>query len=253
MWKVDSTPRAPSATKQTQRQTAATRAGLTSGERERLKALERENLELRRANEILRKASAYLAQAERGLPPCRLWPGGREADPMGRVRASAHAQLGFRGAEVSRPVGSIRAARAAPAPSASSRDRCYAPRVDGRMRMRTFPRGNARASLNKLTLMTGTVVAVKAQPVAENGDVVFARLDDEVTPKCYHHENERHVVLCPKSTNPDHQPIRIDLKTDAFEIAGRRGGRADRGRVQSPGVRLPRGLTPCARGITISC
>ena len=40
------------------------RAGLTSEERERLKQLERENRELRRANEILRKASAYFAQAE---------------------------------------------------------------------------------------------------------------------------------------------------------------------------------------------
>jgi len=40
------------------------RPGLTSDERERLKALERENLELRRANEILRKASAFFAQAE---------------------------------------------------------------------------------------------------------------------------------------------------------------------------------------------
>ena len=40
------------------------RPGLTSSERERLKALERENRELRRANEILRKASAYFAQAE---------------------------------------------------------------------------------------------------------------------------------------------------------------------------------------------
>ena len=40
------------------------RAGLTSDERERLKTLERENQELRRANEILRKASAFFAQAE---------------------------------------------------------------------------------------------------------------------------------------------------------------------------------------------
>jgi transposase-like protein len=40
------------------------RPGLTSDERERLKALERENNELRRANEILRKASAFFAQAE---------------------------------------------------------------------------------------------------------------------------------------------------------------------------------------------
>jgi len=40
------------------------RAGLTTSERERLKELERENRELKRANEILRKASAFFAQAE---------------------------------------------------------------------------------------------------------------------------------------------------------------------------------------------
>jgi transposase-like protein len=38
--------------------------GVTSDERARVKDLERENFELRRANEILRKASAYFAQAE---------------------------------------------------------------------------------------------------------------------------------------------------------------------------------------------
>ncbi len=40
------------------------RAGVTSTERDRLKELERENRELKRANEILRKASAFFAQAE---------------------------------------------------------------------------------------------------------------------------------------------------------------------------------------------
>ena len=40
------------------------RPGLTTEERERLKQLERENRELKRANEILRKASAFFAQAE---------------------------------------------------------------------------------------------------------------------------------------------------------------------------------------------
>ena len=40
------------------------RAGLTTDERQRLKELERENRELRRTNEILRKASAFFAQAE---------------------------------------------------------------------------------------------------------------------------------------------------------------------------------------------
>jgi transposase len=40
------------------------RAGPTTDDRERIKALEREVRELRQANEILRKASAYFAQAE---------------------------------------------------------------------------------------------------------------------------------------------------------------------------------------------
>ena len=40
------------------------RGGLTSDERAQMKDLEREVRELRRANEILRKASAYFAQAE---------------------------------------------------------------------------------------------------------------------------------------------------------------------------------------------
>ena len=39
-------------------------SGPKSEEDERLKALERENRELRRANEILRKAAAFFAQAE---------------------------------------------------------------------------------------------------------------------------------------------------------------------------------------------
>ena len=43
---------------------AGERPGLTTEERQRLKDLERENFELKRANEILRKASAFFAQAE---------------------------------------------------------------------------------------------------------------------------------------------------------------------------------------------
>jgi transposase-like protein len=40
------------------------REGLTTADRDRIKSLEREVRELRQANEILRKASAYFAQAE---------------------------------------------------------------------------------------------------------------------------------------------------------------------------------------------
>ncbi len=45
------------------------RGGVTSEDRARLKELERENRELRRVNEILRKASAFFAQAELDRPP----------------------------------------------------------------------------------------------------------------------------------------------------------------------------------------
>jgi transposase len=48
---------------------AGHRPGLTTSERERLKQLERENRELKRANEILRKASAFFAQAELDRKP----------------------------------------------------------------------------------------------------------------------------------------------------------------------------------------
>jgi transposase len=40
------------------------RPGLTTDERQRLKHLERENVELKRANEILKKVAAFFAQAE---------------------------------------------------------------------------------------------------------------------------------------------------------------------------------------------
>jgi len=47
---------------------AGERAGLTSAEKDRIKDLEREVRELRQANEILKKASAYFAQAELDRP-----------------------------------------------------------------------------------------------------------------------------------------------------------------------------------------
>jgi transposase len=49
--------------RQTERDTGQ-RAGLSTGERAELKRLQREVVELKRANEILKKASAYFAQAE---------------------------------------------------------------------------------------------------------------------------------------------------------------------------------------------
>jgi len=56
-----------SAASQSERDSGS-REGMSTAEKERIKALERENRELRQANEILRKASAYFAQAELDRP-----------------------------------------------------------------------------------------------------------------------------------------------------------------------------------------
>ena len=48
---------------------AGATAGVTSDHAQRMKALERENRELKRANEILRKAAAFFAQAELDRKP----------------------------------------------------------------------------------------------------------------------------------------------------------------------------------------
>jgi transposase len=47
---------------------AGDRPGTTTDERRRIAELEKENRELKRSNEILRKASAYFAQAELDRP-----------------------------------------------------------------------------------------------------------------------------------------------------------------------------------------
>lgn len=61
-------PEAPRTWVRTAQVDAGQRPGTTTADAQRIKDLEREVRELRRANEILRKASAYFAQAEPGPP-----------------------------------------------------------------------------------------------------------------------------------------------------------------------------------------
>ena len=75
-------------------------------------------------------------------------------------------------------------------------------------------------SMNRIGLVTGSVVAIRKQPVAEHRDVIAARLEDQLTLKRYIRVDEGRVELRPESTNPEHRPIEIDLRTDSFEIAG---------------------------------
>jgi len=79
------------------------RAGLTSNERDRLKELERENRELKRANEILRKASAFFAQAE-------LDRQGSDGGVYGRSAGRLWGRADLRGT-ADRPVDVLRAPR----------------------------------------------------------------------------------------------------------------------------------------------
>ena len=53
-----------------------------------------------------------------------------------------------------------------------------------------------------------------------NGDVVVARIEDEVTLKRFRRKNGREVELLPESTNKAHGPMRVDLETTEFHVDG---------------------------------
>ena len=75
-------------------------------------------------------------------------------------------------------------------------------------------------SMNRLGLVTGSVVACRSQSTARTRDVVVARLGEEVTLKRFVRLDRRRVELRPESTNAEHKAIEVDLKRDAFEICG---------------------------------
>jgi repressor LexA len=74
-------------------------------------------------------------------------------------------------------------------------------------------------SMIEAGIMDGDLLAVHSTPVAANGDIVVARIDDEVTVKRLQRGGSRHVLeLLP--ANADYQPIRVDLREQAFAIEG---------------------------------
>ena len=81
-------------------------------------------------------------------------------------------------------------------------------------------------SLDRLGFVTGSVVGIKAQSDAENGEVIVARLGDQVTLKRYFRKDERHVELRPESTNPEHQPIMSTSSRRRSRSRGSRSGRS---------------------------
>jgi repressor LexA len=74
-------------------------------------------------------------------------------------------------------------------------------------------------SMIEIGICDGDLLAVHSTPVAENGDIVVARIDDEVTVKRLHRTRQKHLLeLLPE--NSSYEPIKVDLREQAFAIEG---------------------------------
>ncbi len=87
----------------------------------------------------------------------------------------------------------------------------FHPRADYLLRVR----GD---SMINIGIHDGDFLAVHSTPVADNGAVVVARVEDEVTVKRLNRRDERHVELLPE--NDDYEPIQVDLAEQSFAIEG---------------------------------
>jgi len=73
-------------------------------------------------------------------------------------------------------------------------------------------------SMRDVGILDGDLLAVHRTATANDGQIVVARLDDEVTVKRLKHERDR-LLLLPE--NPDFKPIEVDPRRHAFAIEGR--------------------------------
>lgn len=74
----------------------------------------------------------------------------------------------------------------------------------------------AGESMNAANINDGDLVLVRQQPVAENGEIVVALIDNSATVKEFHCSKDA-VILKPKSKNKEYQPI---ILTENFQIQG---------------------------------
>lgn len=86
----------------------------------------------------------------------------------------------------------------------------FSPRADYLLRVRGL-------SMRDIGILDGDLLAVHKTELARNGQIVVARLHDEVTVKRF--EQKRHLVrLLPE--NPDYDPIEVDLRREPLAIEG---------------------------------
>ena len=68
-------------------------------------------------------------------------------------------------------------------------------------------------------ILDGDLLAVHNTQVANNGDIVVARIEDEVTVKRLHRTAQKHLLeLLPE--NSSYEPIKVDLREQSFAIEG---------------------------------
>lgn len=88
----------------------------------------------------------------------------------------------------------------------------FRPRADYLLRVR----GD---SMCEIGIMDGDLLAVHKTPEAANGQIVVARIDDDVTVKRFQRTRQRNkILLLPENAN--YQPIEVDLAEQAFQIEG---------------------------------
>lgn len=75
-------------------------------------------------------------------------------------------------------------------------------------------------SLDKAGFRTGDTVAVRKECEPKNGDLVVARIGQDITLKRFRRVSDECIMLEPESTNPEHETIRIDPTTGDFQIVG---------------------------------
>ena len=74
-------------------------------------------------------------------------------------------------------------------------------------------------SMIEAGIFDGDLLAVHSTPVAHNGDIVVARIGEEVTVKRLHRTGQKHrLELLPE--NPDYEPIVVDLREQECVIEG---------------------------------
>ena len=86
----------------------------------------------------------------------------------------------------------------------------FRPRADYLLRVKGM-------SMREIGILDGDLMAVHRTPEARNGQVVVARLEDEVTVKRFQQTGHQ-VELLPE--NPDFSPIKVDLRSQSLVIEG---------------------------------